>query len=138
MILGIADDHDSASTSLNLVALGDALWRVVRTFGVKIGTEFANQSPHIGFGKDYDRIHVGQRGQNFRAFIGWHYGPPLTLQGTHRRVGIDRDNEFATKFAGGMKIADVAYVQHVEASVGQRDAISGTTPIRHPLAKLVA
>jgi len=37
-----------------------------------------------------------------------------------------------------MQVANVADVQHIENTVGQRDAIASAPPIRHTLVKFVA
>src|SRR5208282_204147 len=79
VILGITHDHNPASASFDLVALGDALHRVVRPLGMKIRTDFANDGAHIFFRKDYDGVHIRQRRQNFRTFFRWHHRPPFTL-----------------------------------------------------------
>src|SRR5271157_3121606 len=80
VILGITHDDHSASTGFDLVALGDALRRVVGALDMKIGTDFANDGAHVLFRKDYDGVHIRQRRQNFRAFFGRHHWPPFTLQ----------------------------------------------------------
>src|SRR5260370_9134569 len=47
VILGITHDDHSTSTGFDLIALGDALHRVVRTLGMKIRADFANDRAHI-------------------------------------------------------------------------------------------
>src|SRR5208282_3257936 len=49
VILRITHNDDAASTGFDLVALGDALHRVVRAFGMKIRTDFANDGAHVSF-----------------------------------------------------------------------------------------
>src|ERR1019366_8277080 len=49
VILGITHDDDAASTGFDLVALGDALRRVVGALGMKIGTDFADDGAHVIF-----------------------------------------------------------------------------------------
>src|ERR1700687_6476667 len=49
VILGITHDDHSASTGFDLVALGDALHRVIRAFGMQVRTDFANHRAHILF-----------------------------------------------------------------------------------------
>ena len=65
VILGIADDDDSTSAGFDLVALRNALHRVVRSLGMKIGTNFANDGAHILFRENDDRVHVRQRTREF-------------------------------------------------------------------------
>ncbi len=89
-------------------------------------------------GKITTAVHVLERGQNLRAFLGGHYGPPFTLQRTHRGIGVHRDNQLAAEFARGMKVADMADVKQIETPVGQRDALAGAPPIGHALPKFAA
>jgi len=138
VILRITHNDDAASTGFDLVALGDALHRVVRALGMKIGTDFANDGAHVRFWKDYDDVHIGQRRQNFRAFFRWHHGPPFTLQRAHGLIGVHRDNQFAAKLPRRMQVAYMADVQHIETSVGQRHALAGAPPIRRTSLQLVA
>src|ERR1700694_4101642 len=138
VILGITHDDHPASTGFDLIALGDALHRVVRALGMKIGTDFADESAHILFRKNYDGVHICQRCQNFRPFFGRDYRPPFALQRAHGSVGVHRNNQFAAEFPRGMQIANVADMQHIENTVSQRDAIASTPPSRHTLLKFVA
>src|SRR5712692_7617077 len=138
VILGIADDNDSAPAGFDLVALGDALLRVVGALGMKVRTDFANDRAHVFFGKDYDGVDIRQRRQNFRAFFSRHRWPPFTLQLAHGSIGIHGDNQFAAEFPCGMQVAYMADVQQIETPVRQRDAIARAPPIRHTLLKFVA
>jgi hypothetical protein len=138
MIFWITDDDDAASTSFDYIALGDALCRVVSALGMKIRTNFANDGAHVFFWKDYNSVHIRQRRQNFRAFFGRHNGPPFTLQRAHGSIAVHRDNQLSAEFPCGTQVAHMANVQHVEAPVGQRDAIAGAPPIRYTLPKFAA
>jgi hypothetical protein len=133
VILGIADDDDAASAGFDFIALGDALGRIVGALGVKIGANLANECAHIFFWKDYDCVHVGERCQNFGALLGWHYRTAFTLQGANGIIGVDGDNQFAAEFVRCMQIADMAYVQNVEAAVGEGDAIASAPPVSDDL-----
>ena len=138
MILGITHDDNSASAGFDLVALGDALHRVVSALGMKIRAYFADDRAHIPFRKNYDGIHVRQRRENFRAFFGRHYWPAFALQSAHRSICIHRDNEFAAEFASGTQVTYVANMQQIENPVSERDAIAGAPPICYTLLKFVA
>lgn len=138
MILGITNDDDAAATGFDYIVLGDALRRVVGAFGMKVRTDLANDGAHVFFWEDNDGVHIRQRRQNFRAFFGRHYGPPFTLQSARGSIAVHRDNQLAAEFPGSMEVADMADVQHVEAPVGQRNAIAGAPPIRYTLPKFSA
>ena len=138
VIFGITHDDDAASTGFDYIVLGDTLRRVVGAFGMKIRTDFANDGAHVFFWKDNDGVHIRQRRQNFRALFGRHNGPTFTFQRAHGSIAVHRDNQFSAEFPGGMQVADMADVEHIEAPVGQRDAIAGAPPIRYTLLKFAA
>ena len=138
VILGITHDDNPASTGFDLIAFGDTLHHVVGALGMKIRTYFADDSAHIFFRKDYDGVHIRERRQNLRAFFGRHHWPPFTFQRAHGSIGVQRNNQFAAKFPRGMQVANVANMQQVENTIGQRDAIASVPPIRHTLLKFVA
>src|SRR6267378_2885831 len=138
VILGIAHDDHVASTGFDLIALGDALHRVIRAFGMKVRTDFANNRAHVLFWKYYDGVHIRQRRKNFRAFFGRHHWPAFALQRAHGSICVHRNNQFAAKFPSGAQVAYVANMQHVENTVSQRDAIAGAPPICYTLLKFVA
>ena len=138
MILGITHDDHAASTGFYLVALGDALHRVVRALGMKIRTYFADDGAHILFWKNYDGVHVRQRRQNFRAFFGRHHWPAFTFQRAHGSICVHCNDQLAAEFPSSAQVAYMANMQHVENAVSQRDAIASASPIRHTLLKVVA
>ena len=137
MILRVANDHDSPSAGFDLIALGNTLHRVVGPFGMKIRTDFANNSAHILFRKNDDGIYIRQRRENLRAFFGRHHRSPFTLQCAYGSIRIHRDNQLAAQFPRRVQVANMPNVQHIEASVRQRNAIARMPPFRHPLLKLI-
>jgi len=138
VIFGITHDDHSASTGFDLVALGDALHRVVRALRMKIGTYFADDRAHILFWEHYDGVHVRQRRQNFRAFFGRNYWPTFALQRAYGSIGIHRNNQLATEFPRGTQVTYVADVQQIENTVSQCDAMASAPPVRNILLKFVA
>src|SRR5260370_15064351 len=94
VILGITHDDHPASTGFDLIALGDALHRVVGTLGMKIGTDFADDSAHVFFWKNYDAVHVLQRSENFSSCFGGHHRPPFALQRPPRSIRLHRTHPF--------------------------------------------
>src|SRR5271163_1386827 len=49
VIFRITHDHNAASAGFDLAALGDALRRVVRAFGMKVRANFADDRAHVIF-----------------------------------------------------------------------------------------
>ena len=138
MILGIAHNDDAAPARLHFVALGDSLGGVVRTLGMKIRMDFANNGAHIFFWKDYNRIHIRERRQNFGPFFSRHHGPSFAFQRAHGSVGIYRDNQFAAEFPRRMQVANMADMQQIETTIGQGDTLASPPPIGHALPQVAA
>jgi hypothetical protein len=72
VIFGIAYDLDTATTLHDHTPLGHRVGGVVRTFGMNVGTNFADQRSHVALREDDDSVYVSQRGQNFGALFGGH------------------------------------------------------------------
>ncbi len=138
MIFGITCNNHPPPTGFDFVALGNALHRIVCALDMKIRMDFANERAHIFFWEDHHGVHIRQCRQNFRAFFRGRYRPPFTLQGAHGSIAVHRDNQFAAEFPRGMQVTYVADVQHIETSIGQRDAIASAPPIRDTYLKFIA
>src|SRR5258708_35724796 len=80
VILWIADNDDTSSAGLDFIALWNALSGVVRALGMKVRSDFADDGAYVFLWKDYDRVYIGERRQNFSAFFGGHYRTALALQ----------------------------------------------------------
>ena len=128
MVFGIANDDDAAAAGFDIITLGDAFGSVIGAFGVKIGTDFADDGADIFFGKDDNGIDIGEGSKDFGTLAFRHHGTALAFQGTDGGVGVDGNYEFASEFAGGTEVANVADVEDVEAAVGECDAISSVAP----------
>jgi len=128
MILGIADDGHPAAARFNFRALRHCIRCVIRTFGVKIGTDFANDRAHVSFRKYHNGVDISERSQNLRALFGGHQGASGAFQLAHRIITVDRDDEFFAKLAGAMQVTHMPDVQQVEAAVRQSDALATLAP----------
>ncbi len=129
MILGIADNHDAASAGFDFIAFGDVLSRVISALGVKVGTNFADESAYVFLGKNHNGVYIGERSENFRPFFGWHHGASFTFQGANGSVAVYGDDQLASEFACDVKVANVANVQDVETAVSESYFISGAAPV---------
>jgi len=138
MVLGIAYNRYSPATGFHFSALGDALGSVVSALGLEVGTDFSNDGAHVVLGKDHNCVYIGEGREYFRAFVGWHKGTTGAFESTHGIVGVDRHDELPAQFTRGAQVADMAYVQQIEASVGECNARAGAPPFGHALPKLVA
>src|SRR6266850_193007 len=135
VILGIADDRHPAAMFADYVRFGNAFGGVVRSFGLYIGTDLADQCAHVWFGENDYCVDVRQGGKNLGAFFGRHQRTTFALQRADGFVGVDRHHQAAAQFFGGMQVSHVADMQQIEAAVSQGDALSGTAPLVHALAQ---
>jgi hypothetical protein len=120
MILGVADDRDPAAIRLHNVALGDGLRCVIRPFAVHIRLEREQQRANGRLRKNDDQVDGTQRRYELGPVFGSENRPLLTLQGPHRLIVVDRDDQHIGFLCRGLEIADVPDVQDVEAAVGER------------------
>src|SRR5258706_8757145 len=138
VILGITNNDDAASTGFDLVALGDALRRVVRALSMKVRMDFANDRANVLFRENYDGVTILDRRQNFRAFLGGHHRPALPLQGADGSISGHRDNQFAAEVPSGTQVTYVANTQQIEKTIGQWSANGNPPPVRNTPLELVA
>jgi len=79
VLFGIAYDFYSPSTGQNRVSLGYALRRVIGALGMNVGADLVDERFNIGFGEDHDRVHIRERGNNLRPFLGRHERPAFSF-----------------------------------------------------------
>ncbi len=133
MIFGITDNFHPATILANHVSFGNAVGRVVSTFGVDVRTNLADDGAHIGLGKNHYRIHIGQSGEYLGAFLGRHQGTARSLQSPRRIVGIDGHDQTPAQRLRRMQVADMAHVHKIECAVCQDDPLAGATPFGNAL-----
>ena len=138
MILRITDDGDSAAAGFDFIAFGDALRGVVRALGVKIGANLTNDGPHVSLGKNDHRIDIRKGGENLGALIGRHHGPSGSFERADRIVAIYGDDKPAPELPRRMQVSNVPDMQDIEATIGERDALTRATPRLHTPPKLGA
>ena len=124
MIFGIADNRDLSAAGFHFFAFRHARDGVVRALRLEVRTNLPNDRAHIFLAKDDDRIDIRKCGKNLSAFFSWHHGTTRAFQRAHRTVAIDRDYELVCERPRGVKIANVADMQHVEAAIREGDALA--------------
>jgi hypothetical protein len=102
-----------------------------------IGTDFANDRPHIRFRENYHGIYIGKSRENFGAFLFGHQRPAFAFQGTHGSIRIDGHNQTPAERLCRAQITHVPDVQQIEAAVGQGDGIARTAPGRNLLSQFI-
>ena len=79
IVVYIAYDRDAATVFGHRVALGYGINGIVGSFRLNIWADFADQSPHIEFRKNDDRIHISESRYDFGTLPGGHYRAAFTL-----------------------------------------------------------
>ncbi len=103
-----------------------------------IRTQRLEQRRHGGLGKDDDEVHAAKRRDQLGAMLGGEDRPVLALERFHRRIVIDGDDEEVGLLRRRLEIPDVADVQDVEATVGERDGASRDTFSAHAIDERLA
>ena len=96
----------------------------------------SNESANVEFGKDDYCIDHRERSYNFSALAFGHHGPGWALERTYGGVGVYCDHQLATQIFCRLKITNMADVQQIEISIGERDAFSITPPVFNATAEL--
>ncbi len=138
MILGIANDLNSATVCEYVIALRDVLASVIGALRLHVRTNLANQRPHIGLVKDHDRVNVGECRNNLRSLLLGHERTPFAFDLAHAGIGIHRDNQFPAERLRPAQIANVPDVQQIEAAIGQHNLLTGASPVFYLLAQGIA
>ncbi len=138
MILRIADDHDRPAAGFDCIAFRNGFGGVIHSLCMEVGPDLANDSAHVFFRKNDNRVHICQCGEDFRTLLGGHNRSSLAFKLSYRSIGVHCDDQPAPKFMRGMQIADMAHVQHVKTPVSQGNAISPKAPLRDPALQFVA
>ena len=137
-MLGVADNRHASTILANHICFGNVLGGVIGALGLDVGMNFADDGADVKLGEDDDSVDIGKGGENLRAFFRGHQWTALSFQRTYGFIRIDGNDEAAAEFLGGVKIAHVADVQQIEASIGQRNALTGRAPGFYLAAQLVA
>ncbi len=124
--------------SRTVSASGHALGGIVGAFCLHVRMDFANDRANIALGENDDGVDVRESCENLRPLFSGHQRAAFAFERANRIVGVDRHHEASTDLLGGSKVADVPNVQQVEASIGERDAITGGPPGFHLLAQTCA
>jgi hypothetical protein len=87
-----------------------------------------NQRADIVFLEDGDGVHVRQGSQNLSALACRHQRTPFAFEDADRIVGVDGYNQPAAESFGCMQVTYVSDVEHIEASIGEGDLLTGSSP----------
>jgi len=86
VVFWIADDGDTSAAGNNHVALRHILLCIVSAFGVDVRPQQAYKLRYIQRVKNYDRVNIAERRQNFRTFITGNPRPAFALQCSRARI----------------------------------------------------
>ncbi len=138
MVFGIADDFHSPAVFCDDISLRNGVRSVVGAFGLNVRANFVDESANVKFGKNHYCINHRERSDDFGTLAFGHQRAAWALERTHRGVGVYCDYQLAAQTFCCMKITNMADVQQIESSVGERDAFTNTPPVFNAAAKLFA
>ncbi len=130
MIFRIADNSNLATVRSYHIALRDRLLRVVRSFRVHVGFKCQQEFRHGGFSENGDEVDCLDRCHELGAISFAEDRAAVALQPRDLRVRIYSNYEDVAESARALKVAYVAGVQNVEATVGENDP----SPVRPGLS----
>src|SRR5262245_9051195 len=122
--LRIADDGDRSARAAHRGSLGNRVRGVVGALGVYVGSDGGGQSVGGVLVEDDHVVDVGQGGQQLHTLDGRDEWSAGALETGYRGIGIHPDEQHVAQAPGGPKIADMADVEQVEASVGEDDSLA--------------
>src|SRR5207237_2285626 len=138
MVLGIADELDPTAAFNDSFSLGHILGSIVSSFGVDVGTNFANKLAYVWLRKDYNRVDVRQCCENFGALRRRHKRTSFSLQYAHGIVIVNGDDQSSAELLGSVQVPYVADVQQIAAAVGEPNLLAIGTPFRYARLQLFA
>jgi hypothetical protein len=124
VIFGVAGDGHAYSKGRGGGALGHCFGRVVRSFGVHIGTQIVQQGFGGWFAEEHYVIYFAQRGHQTGPSVFVENRTARAFQISDAGVVIYPNHQNIALGSRGLKISHVANVQHIEAAVGKDHALS--------------
>ena len=79
--------------------------------------------------EDGDVVYAAEGCQELGALVLRDYGAARAFVATNGGVGVEADQQDVAEGAGGLKVAHVAYVEHVEGTVGEDDTLAFGAPL---------
>src|SRR5690242_13002278 len=130
VVFRIADNGDPTSVTRNSVAFGNRVCRVIGAFRLDVWLDLADERANVRLVEDHDGIDGRKSCEDFCALALGHDWTGVALERSHRIIGVYGDNKFSAEIFGRLQVTDVADMQEIEASVGERDAFTCALPIR--------
>src|SRR6267378_2436566 len=122
MILWVANNGDANAKPRGDRAFRHALGRVVRAFGVNVGPQLFQERFDVGFGEEHDVVYAAEGRHELRARVFIENRPAGPLQIAHAGIRVYANDQNIAFAARAFKIADVPYVERIEAAVREDDA----------------
>src|SRR6266850_476523 len=138
MIFGVANNGHANAESGGDGALGYALCRVIRAFGVDVGPQLPQERFDVGFGEEHDVVYAAEGRHELRARVFIENRPAGPLQIAHAGIRVYANDQNIAFAACAFKIADVPYVERIEAAVREDDAPALALVFRELFAKHIS
>jgi hypothetical protein len=129
--LDVGDDVHFAAESVDGFGFGEGLAcgdRIVAAFDVYLGLEGFDQMDGGKFVEDGHVVDTAEGRQQLCTLILGHNGPAGVFVGAHGGVGVYGYHKDVAQSAGGLQIAQVANMEHIEGAVGQYEGFAFGAP----------
>src|SRR6266446_7416773 len=124
MIFWIANDRHSSAEGSYHIALRNRVFGVIGAFGMNMGLEREQQLFDSWFIEDRHEVDGFQCGYYLGSLDLGHERPAITLQPSSLLVGVHPDNQKVAQRFRRFKVANMANVKNVEATIGQYNSAS--------------
>ena len=121
---GERDADDAAAARLDGLAADDGVERPVGAFDEHIRLQPADDLLRVVFVEHHDRVHTRERRQDFGSFALGIDRTRRSLDGAHRSIRIDRDDQRITFAPRVLQVTNMARVEKVEHAVGEHDFLA--------------
>jgi len=124
MIFWITNDRYSSAEGSYHIAFRNGVFGVVRTFGVNVGLEGEQQLFDSRLIEDRHKVNSFQCGYDLGSLVLGYERSPIALQSSSLLVGVHPDNQKVAQRFRRFKVANMANVKNVEATIGQYNSAS--------------
>src|SRR2546425_1205681 len=124
MIFRITNDRHSSAEGSYHIAFRNRVFGVIGAFGVNIGLEREQQLFDSRLIEDRHEVNSFQGGYDFGSLVLGQERSPIALQSSSLFVGVHPDNQKVPQGFRRCKVANMANMKDVEATIGQYNSAS--------------
>lgn len=113
------NEHHPTTARLDGVAADDLIRRPVGPLDEDVGLDEADDLGGSVLVEDDDRVDAVERRKHFCSFMLWRNWTARSFVTSHRRIGIQSDDEHVAEMSRVLQVADVAGMEKIEDAVGK-------------------